>query len=541
MENRVLNFIIFCIYGTKSFLGWQGVKLTPSSAWNVLGVLKQRMPIEWQLREYAVQKAPIATMFEEIPEVPVSFLEMSANWLEQAGYTVEALLLRSEKVIEVAKQLLGIYPVLTIAHPNYPSQWRRLGKHAPPVLWLSDYELLESPPWCVAALSGKECTRQLNEQSLTGEPTEATEGPRGEFAGVLSGVGCRLPHSEVLELCYQVGQWAGKKRLLGVSGGAKGCDTAFGEGVMSVGGDIVHILPHGFSSRNGVEDDRGDCGEGFVGERLIRCLDGCLDGCLDKCISECKSRCNGRCNGRCRKLRDSLETRTGFASRTMLLEYPDLVMQERLTLRERLNLGNENVKTFQTEQTTLEGIGERTESNRGLVLKPQLRGRRFYISVCSPNEPFSTARAMERNQLIYAFGDLTVVHSARFKTGGSWHGAIRALRQHLPVAVLCGSGNSAECGKSLASKEGALGESESIELDRVSQSLVMLGARAIRYSRDAFHSQLADKCERQNNAQLQEGDDCYSNELEEQLNLAFAWAEQKRAGDLLSGLFETVV
>jgi predicted Rossmann fold nucleotide-binding protein DprA/Smf involved in DNA uptake len=475
VENKVLNFIIFCIYGTKSFLGWQGVKLTPSSAWNVLGVLKQRMPIEWQLREYAVQKAPIAPIFEEIPEVPVTFLEMSANWLEQAGYTVEALLLRSEKVIEVAKQLLGIYPVLTIAHPNYPPQWRCLGKHAPPVLWLSDYELLESPPWCGVNLSGEECIRQLNELSREGLTGEATEALSGEFAGVVSGVGCRFPQPEVLELCYQVGQWAGKRRLLGVSGGAKGCDTAFGEGVMSVGGDIVHILPH------------------------------------------------------------------GFAARTMLIENPDLVMQERLTLRESLNLGNENVKTFQTEQTTLEGIGERTESNRGLVLKPQLKGRRFYISVCSPNEPFSTARAMERNQLIYAFGDLTIVHSARFKTGGSWHGAIKALRQHLPVAVLCGSGNSAECGKNLTSKEGALGESDSIEPDRVSQSLVMLGARAIRYSRDVFHSQLADKCERQNNAQLQEGDDCYSNELEEQLNLAFAWAEQRRAGDLISGLFEPVV
>ena len=199
------------------------------------------------------------------------------------------------------------------------------------------------------------------------------------------------------------------------------------------------------------------------------------------------------------------------------------------------------MKTFQTDQNNIEGIGERTESNRGLVLKPQLQGRQFYISVCSPNEPFSTARAMERNQLIYAFGDLTIVHSARFKTGGSWHGAIKALRQHLPVAVLCGSGNSAECGKSLTSKEGALGESESIELDRVSQSLVMLGARAIRYSRDAFHSQLAGKCESQKNVQLKECGDCYSNELEEQLNLAFAWAERKRAGDLFSGLFEPAV
>ena len=537
MENRVLNFIIFCIYGTKSFLGWQGVKLTPSSAWNVLGVLKQRMPLEWQTREYALQSAPRATMFEENPEVPDLFLEMSANWLEQAGYTVEALLLRSEKVIEVAKQLLGIYPVLTIAHPKYPSQWRQLGKHAPPVLWLSDFELLESPPWCGVNLSGEECIRQLNElsrESLTGEATEAL---RGEFAGVISGVGCRLPHPEVLELCYQVGQWAGKRRLLGVSGGAKGCDTAFGEGVMSVGGDIVHILPHGFALRNVAGDDRGDCGQDYVGERLNGCLGGCLDGCLDKCINECKRRCNGRCL----EMRDSLVARTGLVSRTMLIENPDLVMKERLSLRESLNLGNENVKTFQTDQTTLEGIGERTESNRGLVLKPQLRGRRFYISVCSPNEPFSTARAMERNQLIYAFGDLTIVHSARFKTGGSWHGAIKSLRQHLPVAVLCGSGNSAECGKSLTSKEGALGESESIELDRVSQSLVMLGARAIRYSRDAFHSQLAGKCETQNNVQLQECGDCYSNELEEQLNLAFAWAEQKRAGDLLSGLFEPVV
>ncbi|MCE2768275.1 MAG: hypothetical protein LW628_15405, partial [Fimbriimonadaceae bacterium] len=125
MENRVLNFIIFCIYGTKSYLGWQGVNLTPSSAWNVLGVLKQRIPLEWQTHEYFLQQAPIATMLEENPEVPDSFLEMSANWLEQAGYTVEALLLRSEKVIEVAKQLLGIYPVLTIAHPKYPPQWRR--------------------------------------------------------------------------------------------------------------------------------------------------------------------------------------------------------------------------------------------------------------------------------------------------------------------------------------------------------------------------------------------------------------------------------
>ena len=53
------------------------------------------------------------------------------------------------------------------------------------------------------------------------------------------------------------------------------------------------------------------------------------------------------------------------------------------------------------------------------------------ISVCEPSASFSTGQAMERNALIYSFGRRTVVVRARFRTGGTWHGAVDALRRRL--------------------------------------------------------------------------------------------------------------
>jgi predicted Rossmann fold nucleotide-binding protein DprA/Smf involved in DNA uptake len=38
---------------------------------------------------------------------------------------------------------------------------------------------------------------------------------------------------------------------------------------------------------------------------------------------------------------------------------------------------------------------------------------------------------MERNTLLYAFSEITVLAHARFKEGGSWHGAVNALRRRL--------------------------------------------------------------------------------------------------------------
>lgn len=43
---------------------------------------------------------------------------------------------------------------------------------------------------------------------------------------------------------------------------------------------------------------------------------------------------------------------------------------------------------------------------------------------------------MIRNRLIYALGDFTIVFSARFKEGGTWGGAIAALRAKRVVWIL---------------------------------------------------------------------------------------------------------
>lgn len=54
--------------------------------------------------------------------------------------------------------------------------------------------------------------------------------------------------------------------------------------------------------------------------------------------------------------------------------------------------------------------------------------RQTWLSICPPGETFSRARAMERNALIYAAGEATVIGQSKFRRGGTWHGAVAALR-----------------------------------------------------------------------------------------------------------------
>lgn len=64
------------------------------------------------------------------------------------------------------------------------------------------------------------------------------------------------------------------------------------------------------------------------------------------------------------------------------------------------------------------------------------RTDRCGVSVCAPDEIFSRASAMERNALIYAAAEATVVVHARFKSGGTWIGAVEATRKHIcPLLV----------------------------------------------------------------------------------------------------------
>lgn len=63
-------------------------------------------------------------------------------------------------------------------------------------------------------------------------------------------------------------------------------------------------------------------------------------------------------------------------------------------------------------------------------------GQETLLSLCVPGEEFSTGRAMERNALIYAAGNACVVAHARFREGGTWHGAVDALRRRLTQVVV---------------------------------------------------------------------------------------------------------
>lgn len=66
----------------------------------------------------------------------------------------------------------------------------------------------------------------------------------------------------------------------------------------------------------------------------------------------------------------------------------------------------------------------------GLKSVPARRGESL-ASVCAPASTFTSRQAMERNALIYALADATVVIQPRFRQGGSWHGAVDALRRNL--------------------------------------------------------------------------------------------------------------
>jgi len=58
------------------------------------------------------------------------------------------------------------------------------------------------------------------------------------------------------------------------------------------------------------------------------------------------------------------------------------------------------------------------------------------LSVCAPEETFTTGTAMERNALIYAAADASVIAHARFKQGGTWIGSVEAIRRKLcPMIV----------------------------------------------------------------------------------------------------------
>lgn len=60
----------------------------------------------------------------------------------------------------------------------------------------------------------------------------------------------------------------------------------------------------------------------------------------------------------------------------------------------------------------------------------------LYLSLAARNEPFSPARAMERNALIYAAASHSFIGHARLREGGTWTGATDAIRRRLTQTLV---------------------------------------------------------------------------------------------------------
>jgi hypothetical protein len=316
---RVLSFVICCVYGTKT----KTRAHKPSNSHRLLSFLRKKITLglggstskfmcfeaflsdenspKYVLKKYGEESQDAEDYIREpsffdwlqsshaVPALPTaSELKLLIGWMEEGGFASEALCLRTPVMLEEAARLISEHAVITIACPSYPPQFCLLGSRAPAVLFVSHPALVFMPPWF---------------------------DNKGNPRTVVSAAGSRQPLTVAHSLAKCVGSWVASVGALGVSGGAEGCDAAFGEGVTGAGGEIVHLLPHGIGTR-------------------------------------------------------------------------------------------------------------------------KLNPLHSYLSVCPFDEPFSAARAMERNSLIYAFGDFTLICCSRYRVGGTWIGATQALQMHLPVAIV---------------------------------------------------------------------------------------------------------
>jgi predicted Rossmann fold nucleotide-binding protein DprA/Smf involved in DNA uptake len=106
-------------------------------------------------------------------------------------------------------------------------------------------------------------------------------------------------------------------------------------------------------------------------------------------------------------------------------------------------------------------VGVLAESLVRMTRDPEVRravtdGRLCLCTPYKPTAPFNVANAMGRNKLIYALSKATLVVAAAAETGGSWSGAVEAIRQATaPVLVWTGPG--AGTGNPLLSQRGGIG------------------------------------------------------------------------------------
>jgi predicted Rossmann fold nucleotide-binding protein DprA/Smf involved in DNA uptake len=90
--------------------------------------------------------------------------------------------------------------------------------------------------------------------------------------------------------------------------------------------------------------------------------------------------------------------------------------------------------------------------HRNLLLEGQL----VLISPYDPNAGFNVGNAMQRNKLIYALADASLVVSSDINKGGTWTGAIEQLEKLKFVPVYVRSTGEASVGLDALRKKGAI-------------------------------------------------------------------------------------
>ncbi len=99
-----------------------------------------------------------------------------------------------------------------------------------------------------------------------------------------------------------------------------------------------------------------------------------------------------------------------------------------------------------------EGV-EKSIRDRGLR-EYALEGQLCVLSPYYPGAPFRASNAMARNKLIYCLSDRALVVASSSRTGGTWTGAIEALKARW-VPIFVRESDSAPEGNSLLVREGA--------------------------------------------------------------------------------------
>ncbi|MBN0182436.1 DNA-processing protein DprA, partial [Pseudomonas aeruginosa] len=98
------------------------------------------------------------------------------------------------------------------------------------------------------------------------------------------------------------------------------------------------------------------------------------------------------------------------------------------------------------EKTTM------NREHRNLLLDGQL----VLISPYDPSAGFNVGNAMQRNKLIYALADASLVVSSDLNKGGTWAGAIEQLDKLKFVPVFVRSTGESSAGLDALRKKGAL-------------------------------------------------------------------------------------